>query len=117
MPESFEYAPPTVDLEIHGVAVTLALGDVEMVEALDGAVEKLLAADDENMDWRCLSDSLRGCIRSLMGDEAFEEAFGGRPANVIEEIECLAYARKRIREATEGNGALVDAVKRLVAQE
>lgn len=115
MSEVFAYEAPTVDLEIYGVGVSVAAGDVSVVGAVDAACRKLLELDSSS-EWGELSDTLRGCIRSVMGDAAFEEAFGGRPANAIEEIECLAYIRRSIREALDGGDALAEAVRRLVAE-
>lgn len=115
MAEGFAYEAPAVVLDIYGVEVSVSAGDVAVVGAVDAACGKLLELD-ESSDWRELSETLRGCIRSVMGDAAFEEAFGERPANAIEEIECLAYIRRSIREALDGGDALVEAVRRLVAE-
>lgn len=115
MAGAFAYEAPSVELNIYGTKVAVAAGDVAVVSAVDAACRRLMELD-ESSDWGGLSETLRGCIRSVMGDAAFEEAFGTRPANAIEEIECLAYIRRSIREALDGGDALVEAVRRLVAE-
>ncbi len=113
--EGFAYSAPTIELEVYGVRFSIEVGDVALVEAVDDATAKVMELGDESR-WADVSECLRGAIRAVMGDR-FDEAFEGRPANVIAEIECLAYIRRRIREGLEGADALSDAVKRLLSEE
>lgn len=110
----FSYEPPEVKVEVYGVEATVRAGDVDTVSAIDRACAKIFELDARSR-WDELSDILRGCIRAVLGDDAFDEAFGERPANVIEEIECLAYIRERIGEALSGD-ELSAAVARLVGK-
>lgn len=114
--EGFAYSAPTIELEVYGVAFSIEVGDVALVEAVDAATAKVMGLGDESR-WADVSECLRGAIRAVMGADRFDEAFGGRPANVIAEIECLAYIRRRIREGLEGADALSEAVKRLLSEE
>ena len=113
MGAGFAYDAPTVELDILGEAVTLRVGDVDTIRSVDDAC-RTIASLGEDASWGELSERLRGFIRTVMGDDAFDRAFGGRPANVIEEIECLAYIRRRIRESLADGDALASAVRRLM---
>lgn len=113
--EAFGYVAPEVEVEIYGVKASRPLGDVAMFGAVDEACRKIASLDPDS-DWSGLSESLRGFIRAAIGDEAYAQAFADRPANVIEEMNCLAYIRGKVNDALEESGELSDAIKRLMGR-
>ena len=112
--KGFAYSAPTIGLDVYGVKAEVKAGDVATISAIDEACAKIFELDAKSQ-WDELSDILRGCIRAVVGDAAFDEALGGRAANVIEEMELLAYIRERIAESLSGN-ELSSAVARLVGK-
>lgn len=94
--QGFSFRKHEVAVEIEGKAYKIEQGDSDMADRLlsvqklaEGISYEQLAADGKL--YRTLSGKVREVIRALLGDETFEEVLGGRPANVISELELLAY--------------------------
>lgn len=100
--QGFSFRKHEVAVEIEGKTYKIEQGDSDMADRLlavqqlaDGISYDQLAKDGKL--YRTLSGKVREVIRALLGDEAFDEVLGGRPANVIDELELLAYLYEEVQ--------------------
>lgn len=100
--QGFSFRKHEVTVEIEGKTYKIEQGDSDMADRLlavqklaDGISYDQLAKDGKL--YRTLSGKVREVIRALLGDEAFDEVLGGRPANVIDELELLAYLYEEVQ--------------------
>lgn len=100
--QGFSFRKHEVAVEIEGKTYKIEQGDSDMADRLlavqklaDGISYDQLAKDGKL--YRTLSGKVREVIRALLGDEAFDEVLGGRPANVIDELELLAYIYEEVQ--------------------
>ncbi len=107
----FSFRKHEVAVEIEGREYRIQQGDAALSDRLlavqrmaEGIDYEKLASDGEL--YRTLSDKVREVIRALLGDEAFEEVLGGRTANVIDEMELLAYLYEEVQR--QADSARVD---------
>lgn len=115
--EGFVFGSNDVIVTIEGKDYPIVIGDVAIMENLEKARDAVARADFEKMQSEgdkskqalAMSNTLRGIVGALLGNEARKEIFDGRRANYLDELELVAYL------ITEVTGSKNEQVKRIDA--